>query len=227
MSLRRITPFAIALLPLGSGAALATGVVPAPADPPPVVLTAPTPDWAGFYGGVSLGYGIGTYGNGDNFPFGDDDELEGMTYGLFGGYNFQNGNWVYGPEIAIIGSQMAGSESCINPTFTCEVDINYMGALRGNVGYLVSPETLLFGTLGIVSANTDVFTDNGTAFGEDHFITGYQLGLGVEYALSETTHLRGTVSHYMFDEGDYETDVSYSDIDMDATVFEVGLLFRF
>jgi opacity protein-like surface antigen len=72
-----------------------------------------------------------------------------------------------------------------------------------------------------------VFTDNGTVLGSDEFVTGYQLGLGVEYALSESTHLRGTVSHYMFDDGDYLTDVLYTGIGMDATVVEIGVLFRF
>ncbi|OAN81166.1 hypothetical protein A8B78_09135 [Jannaschia sp. EhC01] len=223
---RSITALA-SLASLVAAPAFATGIVPAPPQEGVVVVTPPATDWEGFYGGFTLGYGTGTYGNDTSFPIDGEGELNGMTYGIAGGYYFQNGNWVYGPELAVTGTHLSGSESCANPAFTCEVDFNYMAALRANVGYLVSPDTLLFGTVGIVGANVDVFTDNGTVFGDDHWVTGYQLGIGAEYALSDTMRLRGTVSHYMFNDGDYQTDVLYNGIGMDATVVEVGVMFRF
>ncbi len=217
-----------AIFPLAAPA-MAGGTTPAPAEAAVVVpVTAPIPDWSGFYGGVTLGYGIGTYGNSNNFPGDGEGELNGGLFGGVVGYSFQNGNWVFGPELALSGANISGSESCVNPAFTCEVDFNYIAALRGNVGYLVSPDTLVFGTLGIASANVDVFTDDGTGpFGSDHDVTGYQFGIGVEWAAAQNTHVRATLSHYIFDDGDYQTDVLYSGVDMDATVFEVGVLFRF
>jgi outer membrane immunogenic protein len=202
--------------------ALAMGFVAA------LALPATAQDWAGYYAGATLGYGSGDYGNDTSFPGDGEGDLDGFAYGGVLGYYFQNSNWVYGPELALMGTNLSGSEPCSNPAFSCDVDFNYIAALRGNAGYLVSPEMIVFGTLGITSANVDVTVDDGTGpFGADNDVTGYQFGLGVEWATSETMHLRASVNRYVFDEDDFQTDVPYFDVGMDATTVELGAMFKF
>ncbi|NKX46411.1 outer membrane protein [Roseicyclus persicicus] len=227
MTMLRLVPALLATTVLATPV-LANGTVPVAPAPAPVYTPAPVADWAGFYGGLTLGFGTGTYGNDDLFPGDGEGDLDGATYGGVVGYYFQNGSWVFGPELALMGTSLSGSEACSNPAFTCDVDFNYIAALRGNLGYLVSPEMMVYGTLGLTTANVDVTTDNGAGpFGTDNDVNGYQFGLGVEWAASQTVHVRASVNRYVFNDDDFQTDVLYQGVGMDATVFELGVLFRF
>ena len=211
--------------------ALAGGTAAAPAPADPVVIAAPAPvmDWTGAYGAVLLGYGQGTYGNDNNFPGDGEADWDGALYGLALGYNFQNGNMVYGGELTWSGADVSGSEECVNPAFQCYGSIDSIATLRGRVGYLVQPQTMVYGTLGFAQANITFGTTNGAGAGgeQSRDVGGYVVGLGVEHAFTDRINLRAAILHYQFDEDDYQTDVLYNDIDGDLTEIELGVVFRF
>lgn len=194
------------------------------------VSSASAQDWTGFYGGITLGAGGGSYGNsppGGAFPGDRDGSWNGATYGIVGGYNHQNGNMVYGGELTYSGTSIDGSENCTNAAFQCIGEISSLASLRGRVGYLVQPDTMVYGTLGVVSARLEFATDNGTRVGSKQTVGGYLVGLGAEKAFTPKINGRVSVNYYKFDADNYQTDVLYTGIDGDLTELEFGLIFRF
>ena len=75
-----------------ANAADVTGEEPPEPAAPPVQLE-PVNTWSGPFVGVTLGYGFGK----TDAAVGDID-TDGVLAGGFAGYNFQNGNFVYGLE---------------------------------------------------------------------------------------------------------------------------------
>lgn len=209
--------------------ALADGPAPAPADPVVIAPPAPVMDWTGAYGALLLGYGQGTYGNDGIFPADGEADWDGALYGIAVGYNFQNGSMVYGGELTWSGSDVSGSEACNNPAFQCYGSIDSIATLRGRVGYLVQPQTLVYGTLGYAMGDLTFGTDNGAGAGgeQSRNVGGYVVGLGVEHAFTDRVNFRAAILHYDFHEDDYQTDVLYPDIGGDLTEIELGLVFRF
>jgi len=116
--------------------------------------------WQGLYGGVHLGHA-------------DADFDDGLVGGVQLGYNWRNGLIVYGLEADI---------SASNADF-----IDWLGSVRGRVGYLIQPGLLLYGTagLGVVSF--------------DNTESGFVFGLGVEGKLSETMTARLEYLNYSID----------------------------
>jgi outer membrane immunogenic protein len=118
--------------------------------------------WQGLYGGVHLGHA-------------ESDFDDGLVGGVQLGYNWRNGLIVYGLEADI---------SASNADF-----IDWLGSVRGRVGYLIQPGLLLYGTagLGVVSF--------------DNTETGFVFGVGVEGKLSETMSARLEYLNYNIDSG--------------------------
>jgi opacity protein-like surface antigen len=112
-----------------------------------------TAPWDGVYAGLGL---AGAY----NVNFA---ETFGFVDGILG-VNVQAENWVVGGEVAISGwrSNLAGP------------GLSTHGQLR--TGYLVTPEVLLYGSLGAL-----YFISGGAAYG--------QLGVGTEFMLAQDLSL--------------------------------------
>lgn len=98
---------------LTAGTAMAGSLAPVEVEPAPTVpYVAPVvADWSGFYVG-----GMGGIHNGDLITLpaipGPTLAFDGTTYGGFVGYNFQQGNIVYGAEIAAqMGSATVGGST--------------------------------------------------------------------------------------------------------------------
>ena len=207
-------------------------------DPPLQVPVTPEPsptvyDWSGPYVGLMVAGSMGTFAGIDGdfgdpiFPGDGEGDLEGTTYGLYAGYNVQRGTLVYGAELGYQGKGISGSEACANPVFQCGVDIDSVLTLSGRLGFLASPRTLLYGSLGYAQAQTNGYVDDGLRQGEDKTIDGYVVGLGVEYMATDTVLLRGGVQVFDFAETDYQTDLPYDDVNSDFTQIFVGVTYRF
>jgi outer membrane immunogenic protein len=216
-----------------AGSAMATDVPtkapPIPRPPVPRMIN----DWTGFYVGVHGGYGwarpritdfdlnesnINTF-DGD-IPFGAP-KLKGAVFGGHAGYNWQWGQrGVVGLEIdysaANIRSTQAGSvdffrECCgrIIETRTLNAKLDSLASARARVGYLVSPEFLLYGTGGAAWGHTkftgtflrepsegDDILDISRA-SSNHF--GWVAGAGAEWMLwNSGLILRVEYLHYDF-----------------------------
>ncbi len=93
-------------------------------------------DWAGFYGGLSVGYGLGdaTHSYSNLAPT-DNSNPEGALIGGFVGYGVQSGNTVWGGEIDLEFSDYSGSfVNTTGATSQGSIDGNWQGSVRGVLG---------------------------------------------------------------------------------------------
>lgn len=183
------------------GAAVAGGYV-APVEPVPVVVTPPveTSDWAGAYVGGSLGYSLG----GDDVVGAEEYDadknllrrannlgqvdVKGVNAGLHAGYRWQRDNWVYGPEIGIEGGSVDADDdiNVFGGDVVLESSANYIASLRFKTGYVVNPQTLVYGTVGVAHGDFDYEAAyEGGSQTESFTDTGWSAGLGVERKLNE------------------------------------------
>ena len=97
--------------------------------PQSIYNPAPAFSWTGGYVGGILGYGWGTPKVG-----GTTWSADGVTGGVFGGYNFQpSSNFVLGLETDITASGMSGKKAGVT------VDNNWNGTIRGRAGFRLRP----------------------------------------------------------------------------------------
>jgi outer membrane immunogenic protein len=163
------------LLAVTVAAGLMAGASGAAADGPPGKNAGwpntPWHSWSGMYGGIHVG----------NVDAWWDDGLVG---GVQLGRNWQAGAIVYGIEGDL---SLSGADG-----------VDWLGSVRGRLGYLLSPSVLLYGTAGVGLVD---FEGSGV---EAEFV----YGLGIEGKLTQATTLR---LEY----------IGYADSDID--VIRVGL----
>jgi len=136
----------------------------APPLPPPPLLPCL---WLGPYVGANAGFqwtsNVGGLSTG------------GFTGGIQGGYNWQNGPFVYGVEadfnLSNAGGTFAGYQFS-NPWF---------GTLRGRAGYVFNNVVFLYGTAGLAVGMSTV-TLGGLSDTSGH--AGWTIGAGAEFALA-------------------------------------------
>ena len=162
--------------------------------PAPVVLAAPNSDWSGLYVGGQLGYGDVSSSSGAL-------DGSGFSTGLIAGYRVDMGQFV------------AGIEGNYDWT---DIDLGGGVATLDNVarlkligGYDMGP-ALLYGTVAAVRAESSVGNDSG-----------YALGVGMDYALTDRMTLGAELMEHRFD------DFNGLGVDLDATTFNTRVGFRF
>jgi outer membrane immunogenic protein len=159
----------------------------------PVVSSAQTPSWDGYYAGISIGarFAINDWSTylacpnsglcaggqvGPDFaqPFGST----GVRLGAYGGRNWQIGaGWLAGLEAQfgwagnrnangpIPGTTLSGGVPAITNGDTAAVNLSWDASLRARVGNLVRPATLVFATAGLALQQVEmVATCNNNGF---------------------------------------------------------------
>ncbi len=213
--------FAVAM----SGPAFAAGLVePVPEPviqaPAPVIIdTAPAFSFAGGYAGAGIGTGTFTIDGDDGiadqaedlFNAIDDDD-SAAYYQLHAGYNFQRGNFVFGPEIALFnGESEVGDEFQIGGATTAsDAEVGFGGRLMGRAGYSFGrfmPYVAVGASYLEVENDGDDLSDTGIAYGlGGDFLVTDRFMVGLEYVQND------------FDEfDDSDTDVDYETIGLKAS----------
>jgi outer membrane immunogenic protein len=188
------------------------------------VLSFATPaaanDWAGWYVGASVG-------GGNAEPDGGTADLSGAIAGGHIGYNWQTGNWVGGFEgdFSWSGMDEKISESVGEFTATATFSQDWLGTLRGRIGYSTGP-VLVYGTFGFAFADytldlsvTDGFETMSAS--ESISASGIVGGGGLEWAMSKNWSLRGEALWYEVGE-DFDLDNSVT-----GFIGRGGLTYRF
>jgi outer membrane immunogenic protein len=154
------------------------------------------------------------------------------------GYNYQLGTWVAGVESDIVGlgpKSRSGNfattaQSAAFPAFpaaytaTVTSQLNYLGTLRGRLGFLARPSFLLYGTAGLAygegqSTTAETFNlipgcggvtvrsggGNGTA---SQTRLGWTAGAGVEWMFAPRWSLKGEYLYYDLGNFSYNTSAS-------------------
>lgn len=185
---------------------------PAPAAP---MEEPPVNTWSGPYAGVTLGYGFSGETEDD---FGTTVGTDGFLLGGFAGYNYQVGNIVAGAEADIGYSWMEGSENGL----TSESGVE--GSLRARLGYVVSPNILLYATAGGAAKDLEV---SGGGFSDSNTMLGWTAGVGGDFMVTEKIFGRVEYRYTDFGSEDFTLGGTTSDVsDKDHRInFGLGVKF--
>ncbi|MDB2368961.1 outer membrane beta-barrel protein [Octadecabacter sp.] len=187
---------AIAAAPAFAGNLADPVIAPAPA---PIAVAPPVNtggEWGGFYLGASLGYA--DISEDDSSIFDDDD----VTYGIFGGYNYDFGQFVLGGEV-----ELSGFENSDNG-----VDVDSVARAKVRAGYDAG-RFLPYVTGGYASLDT-----GGDLNASDE---GFLYGLGLDYQVTDSIIVGAEVLQHEFN------DFDGTDLDLDATTVSARVSFRF
>ncbi|WP_224544043.1 outer membrane protein [Mesorhizobium sp. CA16] len=190
----KFAPLAAALgLFAFAGTAFAADVVSEEPPAPAPVAELPIASWAGPYAGISLGYGFG--GHADFRSGGPDVKTKGFVGGVFGGYNWQQDNFVYGAEADLGYNGVKGDSAGIRAKGGVD------GSLRARLGYAVTPEILLYGTGGLAAKNQKV---EAPGVSDSKAMLGWTAGVGTDIKI--TDNVFGRVEYRYTDYGDKDFD---------------------
>lgn len=151
---------------LAAGAAVAADIPRGPIYRGSVM--APTVyNWAGAYAGLNVGYQWGSTTNNPTSP-------SGIAGGGQIGYNWQNGQWVFGVETD---AQLSGASDTFAPW---KFSNPWFGTLRARGGWAIN-NVLLYGTFGLAYGNL-----HGEIPGldETRTLVGWAGGIGGEYGFA-------------------------------------------
>jgi len=190
--------------------------------PPPA--PAPVYSWTGMYWGANVGYGWGDARydaalNASALGFipglagtavagtaiSSSEKIDGVIGGVQTGYNYQFGAWVWGLETDFQFSGQTGGSTfartfnnpIIGPipvSVTTDHKLEWFGTTRARLGFLWSPNVLVYGTGGVAYGQVkDSVTFNGSALGGavtaaananfNDVKAGWTAGAGIEGAL--------------------------------------------
>lgn len=192
----------------------------------------PVTGWTGWYAGLNAGYGWGNEAvavTGDEFlmaigipngvvPASIAKNPGGFIAGGQIGYNRQINQWVLGVEADLQWSDIKRRQSIATavpggfPPFLTrdEQKLEWLGTLRGRVGYVLAPQWLIYGTAGLAyggvslsgysALNHAVFpicTGSYCGAGSTSSTrVGWTAGAGVEYALTRPWSLKAEYLYY-------------------------------
>ena len=201
---------------LGAIPAYAADVVmeepPVPAAP---MEQPPLNTWSGPYAGVTLGYGFSGETEIESSPSVAID-TDGFLLGGFVGYNYQAGNIVAGAEADIGYSWVEGDNGPLNSESGVE------GSLRARLGYVVTPDILLYATAGGAAKNLEVSFGGSS---DDNTMLGWTAGAGADVKVTEQVFGRVEYRYTDFGSDDFGstgTDVSDKD---HRVLFGLGMKF--
>jgi outer membrane immunogenic protein len=194
----------------------------APAPPPECDFT-----WTGFYFGGNAGYGWG-HADTDFEPLPDaatfvslkPRELSPDPGGFIGGgqvgYNYQVNKWfVLGAEADFQGTDIEGDDSTSpivqfsglpnapDSFLFAHERMQWLGTVRGRIGFAPICRLLIYGTGGFAYGNVDYSANTNFGAGNPTYPvdfsetkTGWTAGGGVEYALTNHWTVRAEYLHY-------------------------------
>jgi outer membrane immunogenic protein len=160
-----------------------------PASPASFV---PAYNWAGFFIGGTVGYGIGrndsTFTEPGGFLQPASTEAfslspRGFDGGGILGYNWQFGSWVVGLEGDFQGSTGSGYLTSLLDGTTIDQKLSWFGTARVRVGYSVG-QALIYGTGGVAFGEVKEGITQGVASASfSHTKSGFAVGGGIENKL--------------------------------------------
>lgn len=181
----------------------------------PVVVAEPVFSWTGFYLGGNAG---GAWGSVDSDAGVLDMSPSGFIGGGQVGYNFQfDNNVVLGIEADFQGSDVSDT------SFGVQSKMDYFGTVRGRIGYAFD-HILPYVTGGFAWGHNKV-TDQLTGLETSNTLTGWTVGGGVEYALTNNWTVKG--EYLYMDLGDDYYDSIGANAGLTASVVRAGINYKF
>lgn len=216
-NLKFARPLAVALgLFALSGTAYAADVVQEEPPAPAPVAELPVASWAGPYAGLNVGYGFS--GRTKERDFGVETDTKGFVGSAFGGYQWQQENFVYGAEAELGYNGIKGDDNGINSKGGFE------GSLRARLGYAVTPEILLYGTGGLAGRSLKV-EDTVLGSSDSATMLGWTAGLGTDIKLTDNVFGRVEYRYTDFGSKDFGGGIGNVKATDNRVTFGVGMKF--
>ena len=180
-------------------------------------------NWTGFYLGINGG---GAWGNSDWNGFAVGNSPSGGMVGGTAGYNWQGigSPWVFGLEGDIDWTAISDSVACAG--LICQTKNNWLGTVRGRVGYAWDRFMPYF-TGGV--AFGDIEAKLAPFAGKSETNVGWTIGGGVEAAI--VSNWTAKLEYLYVDLGDTTCSAvacgAATNIDLRASILRAGVNFRF
>jgi outer membrane immunogenic protein len=220
------------LLSAGFLLAAANGSFAADALAPQTVATY---TWSGVYVGADAGYAWGdSTQDFDNLDYNVPLDPKGWFGGLYAGYNYQlSNNVVLGVEgdFNFSGVDADGVRGVfgggVDPTYSYGSDLKWSGSLRGRVGYAVD-RFLPFVTGGVAVGRYEISQTAADPYSHTNTFTGWTLGAGVDYAMTDNVILRAEYRYTDFGDKHIEDPVWTSQkVDLSTSDIRLGIAYKF
>lgn len=156
-------------------------------------------DWSGSYLGLQIGGGFGDsriFAVGGGSTTGNFD-IDGVIGGYTTGYNWQNGNWVFGIETDTSLSGIEGRTPTACAT-TCFTEIDWLSTYRIRIGSAMD-NVLPYVTGGVALGGASAGVTGISKASDTRF--GWAAGAGIEVALDNDWSIKGEYLHV--DLGDF------------------------
>lgn len=154
---------------------------------------------------------------------GDSEGRDGFVYGGAIGYDVQLGGLVAGAEAELTDSTTrARSYNALAAGDRFQVEAGRDIYVGGRLGYVISPQAMIYGKAGYTNARIEARYDDPTLSIRDHAnLDGFRVGAGLEYNITPSAYVKGEYrySHY----GEIED----YDIDADRHQLLAGVGIRF
>ena len=216
--------------------ASAADLPPYPQEAP--VVRAPVYGWQGAYVGLTGGGSLGRSKHIDRVTGLDDSPVFDVNGGLFGataGYNWQLTTWVFGAEGDLSWAGQKGSSLDSGPAgnldFTSFTKMQWLGTLRGRVGYTPG-NLLLYATAGYAAAGIETGVKSsatGTVFDSaSSSRSGWTAGAGAEWAFGPAWSAKVEYLYVKFADGGFPTtnlgaEFDRSHVSLDDHVVRIGI----
>ncbi|EJF90267.1 outer membrane protein [Bartonella tamiae] len=249
MKMKYLIAASVVALTAASGAKAADVVM---VQEPAPVYVAPMFSWTGFYAGGQIG---GTWADTDQKIRGRDlqptpftgfgknfsPDPSGFMGGLYAGYNFDMGNnIVIGAETDWVWADMDDSSSetynagaADEFTVRGKIKEKWAGATRARIGY-AADRWLPYFAAGVAYAKVDsnVRFSNPTAgtyssASGDKTMTGWTVGAGFDYAMTDNVILRAEYRYTDFGDKDFGNDNFKYNVDYRTNDVRVGVAYKF
>ncbi len=192
--------------------------------------------WSGFYLGGTLGYGFGEsrqqLDRGNNHGY-DTVSPDGFVASLTAGYNFRiSPSFLVGAEADIGVMNLTGDDKAVYDAHAWKPQFGPLwGTARVRAGYLLGESFLLYGTGGIAFMQTDNWTV-GNNWNESSWDgkmrTGWTIGAGVEYALTDRWSAKAEYLYADFGKRKgYTEDADPYWYDDDVSIIRIGVNYHF
>jgi outer membrane immunogenic protein len=188
---------------------------PAPAAP---MEEPPLNTWTGAYAGVTLGYGFAGETRVEEPGVTTDIDTDGFLAGGFVGYNYQVGNIVAGIE----GDLGYNWEDGSNAGLTTESGVE--GSLRARLGYVISPQILLYATAGGAGKDLEVSDVTGS---DSNTMIGWTAGAGADIMITEQVFGRVEYRYTDFGSDTFTTGLGDSEVSDKDNRINFGLGMKF
>ncbi|ODA67774.1 outer membrane protease [Methyloligella halotolerans] len=194
-----------------AGALLFTLLLPIGLATPAVAETPQPFDWTGFYLGYHTGGALDLADVSDPFGapiFGDEVRSPGPIHGGQIGYSWQSGSFVYGLEAEASLADLEGTNSCFAysgfyVSANCRRKIDAMGTLTARAGFLLDPDTLVYGKAGLALVYSETTAapnaEAGAAVRDSGTDFGWTVGAGMERAIGGGWSLKAEYAYLSYD----------------------------